>query len=291
MSSALSSCTATSELRGLTFVPGMVRRNNIEEIESEMGIFSKEESFTEAEQKIIGILLSGESAAFARLRRQCQAPFLLEVQRSIAPTRYTLSLVYDGNLETEYSIGNSISVQIDDLAVIDKRLGNPVTCKAVVHHGVLGNVLFSASSAMQWPTYVKLDDWFFLASDGSTTKERSIDWSDRLRQSAEPQRFHPQFDAMLPADYQRYILRSLELAVGSANLLHPNEVYLLDDPRVQMQMLVFAIALDGSVLAFKVEGTNGETNEVYLLDHQTGEASRVANSFDDWLSGGDALEG
>jgi hypothetical protein len=103
-----------------------------------MGFTKASGTFSDAERRIIELLLSGENPVFPALRRQLSPPFLISVERTTNPKRLTITVTFDGNLEREYSVGEGVNVQIDDVLVIDKRIPQPVICKAVIHLGILG---------------------------------------------------------------------------------------------------------------------------------------------------------
>ena len=247
-----------------------------------MAFFKRPAAFDNGERRVLELLLSGESEFYARLRKQCEAPFLMGIERSTRPTRFTISLIYDGSVEQQYSLGESLSISIDDVMIVDRRVPQPIRAKAIIHHGVLGNVLLMVSDPVSWPKRIAVDEWFYLLPDGRKSKERLVDWGV-LRQPSAMSSF------ALPPDYRAYLEAGQPLSLRSTSLLRHGEIYELDEKVDGHRMLVFGRARDGSVVTFSVDEERDSLMPVYMIERETGAAIRLANSFADWLVSGAAL--
>lgn len=248
-----------------------------------MVFFKSKADFAPGEREVLGLLLAGKSEFYARLRKQCEQPFLLTIERTTKPRRFTITLIYDASLELQYWLGESVSMKIDDVVIFDRRVQQPIQVKAIVHQGVLGNVLFATSDPVRWPKRITVDEWFYVSPDGERTKERRVDWEHAaLRPS-------PLSSAAIPADYREYLEDHNPLNLQGTNLLRADEVYELDEQPAGHSMLVFGRALDGSVLSFSLDEAQDGLMPVFLIERETGHSIKLANSFTDWLASGAAL--
>ena len=102
------------------------------EVEEYAMNFSKKKSWTTDEKRIVTLLLEGDSEFLHCLRRQLTPPFFLWVERrspstkpqvyKTPPNEYVIDIVFDGSLEDDFSAGSDLSLDIDDLTILETRL-------------------------------------------------------------------------------------------------------------------------------------------------------------------------
>lgn len=129
--------------------------------------FGRKKDLTADEKKVFDLLLSGETYFFKKLQKQLKEPFFRWAERERSQEMYRITIVYDGNLEREYSAGNTGFVNIDDLALKLRRISHPVRARAYIHEGILSVVDLYSSTSVKWPKYFEIEDWGYLVeSDG-----------------------------------------------------------------------------------------------------------------------------
>jgi hypothetical protein len=140
-------------------------------------------NWTSHEKWILRLLLDGETNVMESLRRQLEPPFFSRVQRrrnpggDREPGEYHLDVVFNESLLGEFSIGESVNVDIDDLRIRDQRVEGEIEIVARIRDGVLTRIIARTAKAVSWPRYIRADDWWFVLS---TEKGP---WRSKRRQS------------------------------------------------------------------------------------------------------------
>jgi hypothetical protein len=230
------------------------------------------------DRRLLDLLTAGDAPALAKLRAQWGEPFWLGVDRpTMHKNRYEIALVYDGSAVDRHSIGEDINVQIDDLFVLDRRLGDALPCVGYVSGGVLSSIIVSAPEARRWPREFSVDDWEYAGAGGARGKTRVVDWTARIAGAAKAPQIDPVVDAAIPADYRTYVSSpDRVMEIHDATILRLGQMYFLDDDRVDRRLLVFASCADASVFAFDSDG------RVCFVDVSDGTAEQRAGSFSQW---------
>ena len=112
--------------------------------------------WTKDERQIIALLLEGETEFLNCLRLQLQPPFFLWVERRTPntkpavyrtpPNEYAVDIVFDGKLQEKFSAGNNVSLNIDDLQILEANLEQYLTVIGSVNNGILTNIRFISSN-------------------------------------------------------------------------------------------------------------------------------------------------
>lgn len=270
------------------------------------------------EKALLGLLLAGETDFLTALRKHTERPCLVDVKRIVEPARLTYILVINGDLyETSCTAGRNISLSIDDLRVSDRRLGTEVEIVGHVHHGVLGPIVASTSEPVKWPRSLRVDDWWYVAPDGTRSKQRSslehLDiatqlesaprggtgppppWLGQLKRSsadggaglvpvpaADDKRIaeaEASLSVVFPTEFRELLKWSDGVEMWGCRVLGATECYLLDYQEEELgRQLVFALC-DGDVAVFRLDDP---ACFVEVVDHETGRRQKVANSFLEW---------
>jgi hypothetical protein len=255
-----------------------------------MGFFDRfrkreKKDLTPSERQIVELLTAGDVPEFTRLRAQWSDPFGMWVERQpLSKDRYEIALIYDGNTEEEHWIGETLKFDIDDLVILDRRIGMPIPCVGHVHKGILSNIIWVAPQPVRWPTDLNVDDWFYVDANGALGKSRTRDWPARIAAAHEPPRIDSDIDAVIPTDYREYIgRRGRSLEIEDVTLLRLPDLYFLDHPSISGRFLVFGSLSDASVMAFDVPEHAREPDGVYFVSVDDAVPERIADSFTEWL--------
>ena len=147
-----------------------------------LGLNRLKRSLSEGEQRIVALLLEGDTEFLEVLRSQLSPPFHLLIERRTPKTRpmiyrtppneYHIDLVFDDRLSGDYSAGSAVSLKIDDLVVVDNRLPEPIVVEGSVNRGILTNMIFRSKEPVRWPKHLIVDEWWYVGSDGTRSKQR-----------------------------------------------------------------------------------------------------------------------
>jgi hypothetical protein len=251
----------------------------------------KSDHLTDDEKHIIDLLLSGESKLLAKLREQMMPGFHLYVERKISSRILDISFVFDGNTETQFTAGSSVTLEINDLFIRDNRIPVPIHIRGLVHYGILGKVLAVVESDVEWPKTIKADDWGF-ASHGSkevfSVKTRQVipeyeadmlemiihgrptpsGWLSIIIHRATNENMQFNFMAPatksqienleksiscgLPTDYLEFVQYGNGGNLWGYRVLGTAEAYLLDNENPNDKQLVFCQHIDGSNFVFSL---------------------------------------
>jgi hypothetical protein len=140
-------------------------------------------NWTSHEKWILRLLLDGETNVMESLRRQLEPPFFSRVQRrrnpggDREPGEYHLDVVFNESLLGEFSIGEAVNVDIDDLRIRDQRVEGEIQIVARIRDGLLTKIIARSAKQTSWPRYIRADDWWFVL-----TTEKGP-WRSKRRQS------------------------------------------------------------------------------------------------------------
>jgi hypothetical protein len=286
--------------------------------------------WTKDERRIVDLLLQGQTEFLECLRRQVSLPFFLWVRRRspktkqrfyrTPPNEYTIDIVFDGSLQEEFSAGYDISVDIDDLTIVETRLRQDLRAVGVVHHGILTSIRFFSDGPVKWPKYLQLADWSFW-SEGKPAKRRlsleKLDiplqrvkisdlkdsWVKELLVHADQQglrvgvrlpadstsvsNLEREIGAKLPVDFGEFLNATNGVGIGSGSIFGCDQLYVLDAEGLPSDLLlVFAMDKFGNPVTLDLSQIRYcvESCPVIFLNHDTGEVITAAESFKEWLT-------
>lgn len=240
--------------------------------------------------------------------------------RRTPPNEYAIDIIYDGSLEEEFSAGYGISLNIDDLKISEARLKRELTVVGSVNNGVLTNIHFISEGPVKWPKYIQLEDWSFWSEGKSARKRPSFEkldipvrriqvsdmkdsWVKELLVQANQQgvqvgvrppaeaaaisALEREIAAELPVDFREFLNATNGARVSGSEIFSCDRVYLLDaDDLSSDHLLVFATTKFGNPVALDLSQVRKDTGlcPVVFLDHDTGEAVILSESFREWLT-------
>ncbi len=293
--------------------------------------FLKDKSWTDDEKQIVSLLLDGETEFLNYLRRQLSPPFFMWIERRnpntkpriyrTPPNEYVIDIVFDGRLQNEFGVGNDISLDIDDLRILEAKLERELTVIGTVNNGILTNIRFVADEPVRWPKYIQLADWRFLSEKESSKKRIAFDkldvvirriqagelkysWVKALFVRAGEQglqiglwapadvtaitTLEHKIGARLPIDFREFLNTTDGASISGAKIFGCEEVYLLkaNDLSSDDRLLVLATTEAGNLIALDLSraGNEAQTCPVIFLEHSKHEAVVLSESFKDWLT-------
>ena len=287
-----------------------------------MAFFSKYKQFNETEKKLIDLLLYGHTDFIKNLKKQLEPPFFLGITRDRTPNEYKLSIIFDGNLENVFSTGKKIDMEIDDLVIMDPRISEPIRIKAYICEGILSGVIAYVKKPVNWPRYLKLKDWGYIENNNvSFEKKRRInfdlkvskpykefdlskcqcEWLKELINSSldkgsgfipaekaslqQIKELELNIGAQIPYDFKEFLLCTNGANFWGTEIYRIEELYLLDEGDFKEKLLVFSIAIDGSVFVLVLQEINDSSKycPVDFFDHDSGKRIRIGESFKESL--------
>lgn len=251
-----------------------------------MIFFRKYKKLHSDEKKIVDLLVSGNTNFINSLKKQVEPPFFLGVYRKRIPREYKLSIIFDGNLETFFSMGENINTEIDDLVIKDFRITEPIRVKAEICEGILISIIAYTEKPVKWPHHLKVNDWGYVNNNivSFNIKERiSYDlldfkilnpykqfdinkckckWLKELVTSAPDggkgfipaekisltkiKEFESKIKAEIPLDLKEFLNCTNGANFWGTKIFKINEFYLLDEREFNEKLLVFSTTVDGS---------------------------------------------
>jgi hypothetical protein len=295
-----------------------------------MPLLLRKKDWTKDERRIVNLLLQGETEFLECLRRQISLPFFLWVRRRspktkqrfyrTSPNEYTIDIVFDGSFQEKFSAGYDISLDIDDLTIVETRLKQDLRVVGVIYHGILTSIRFFSDEPVKWPKYLQLEDWSFW-SEGKPAKKRlsfeKLDillqrvqvsdlkesWVKELLVHADQQglrvgvrppadpTFVPNLEreigAKLPVDFGEFLDATNGVGIGSGSIFGCDQLYVLDAEGLPSDLLlVFAMDKFGNPVTLDLSQVRDDVElcPVIFLNHDTGEVIAAAESFKEWLT-------
>lgn len=142
--------------------------------------------WTSQEQWVLRLLLDGETNLMESLRRQLEPPFFCRVYRHVPRGKacsdatqhtYRFDIVFNEALLGEFSVGDGVNFQINDLRIRDHRVEGEIQIAAEIREGVITEIRAASTKAISWPKYLRADDWWFVLDTDKGP------WRSKRRQS------------------------------------------------------------------------------------------------------------
>jgi len=126
-----------------------------------------------SERKLLDLLFEGTDELLSGLKKQTSPPFFSKVVRRNTSkvnnsgkdhplNEYRLDIIFDESLITDYTVGDGVNLQINDLTILDNRIDAEINITAFVRNGVLTDIVATTHGDLRWPKYLRVDDWWFI---------------------------------------------------------------------------------------------------------------------------------
>lgn len=257
----------------------------------------KRPELTIEERRLLGLLLDGDTAFLAALRRQVDHPdFHLYVEHNDEGDVFRLTFVTDGRFTPALQATSETVVELDDLEVRVHDIDQWLAVTGVVHEGILGIVKLRADRRVRWPRDLRIIEWRYRGG-GRTLAHWDLDVPEPASKDDAPQWLRPFLDAPgvtsttggaaredvegLPKRLAEFLRWSDGATLFGAEVLGTTGLYEVEHKG--RRLLVFSPAESGSFSALDLDVGNASDPPVVFVDIEKREVLRIAPSFRAWV--------